>query len=121
MVLGCATPRLLVSPPRWLAADTCGCLSWCVLRCTVLVRAVCVSVCRHLDGFKERGGRAAFHEVGKARRGGFDTWLGYENNNSQYDCWLHGHTEDGTEVPREDMPACSADALSRFPSERLLK
>ena len=49
----------------------------------------------------------AFHEVGHGRRGGFDMWLGYENNNSQYDCWLHGHTEDGTEVRlRTDLAYC---------------
>jgi arylsulfatase A-like enzyme len=66
----------------------------------------------HLDGFQERFGRAAFHEVGPERRGGFDTWLGYENNNSQYDCWLHGHTEDGTEVPPTRLPGYETDVLT---------
>lgn len=45
----------------------------------------------HLDGFQEREGRAVFHEVPRERRGGFDSWVGYENNNSQYDTWIHGH------------------------------
>ncbi len=45
----------------------------------------------HLDGHLERTGRAAMHIVPPERRGGFDDWLGYENNNSQWDCWLHGH------------------------------
>jgi len=44
----------------------------------------------HLDGFKENNGRAAFHIVPPERRGGFEHWVGYENNNSQYDCWVHG-------------------------------
>lgn len=44
----------------------------------------------HLDGFKERDGRAAFHIVPPHRRGGFDIWEGYENNNAQLDCWIHG-------------------------------
>lgn len=48
----------------------------------------------HLDGFHERQGRAALHTVAQPRRGGFDIWLGYENNNSPWDCWVHGH--DGT-------------------------
>ena len=39
----------------------------------------------HLDGFHEREGRAAMHIVPPERRGGFDTWVGYENNNSQWD------------------------------------
>lgn len=66
----------------------------------------------HLDGFQERFGRAAFHQVGRDRRGGFDTWLGYENNNSQYDCWLHGHTEDGVEVPPTRLPGYETDVLT---------
>jgi len=45
----------------------------------------------HLDGFKERNGRAAKHIIPKERRGHFDYWLGYENNNSQWDCYVHGH------------------------------
>lgn len=45
----------------------------------------------HLDGAKEAQERAATHYIPRERRGGFDSWLGYENNNAQYDCWLHGH------------------------------
>jgi len=48
----------------------------------------------HLDGFHEHEGRAAFHVVPLARRGGFDTWIGYENNNAQWDCWVHGTKAD---------------------------
>jgi arylsulfatase A-like enzyme len=47
----------------------------------------------HLDGFQERGGRAAFHVVPEDRRGGFDEWLGYENNNSPFDSWVHGTSQ----------------------------
>ena len=35
-----------------------------------------------LDGYHEREGRAAMHVVPPDRRGGFDVWIGYENNNS---------------------------------------
>jgi len=44
----------------------------------------------HLDGFHESTGRAAMHIIPPERRGGFDEWIGYENNNAQYDCWVHG-------------------------------
>ena len=43
----------------------------------------------HLDGFHEREGRAAMHIVPPERRGGFDTWVGYDNNNSPWDSWVH--------------------------------
>ena len=51
----------------------------------------------HLDGHKESEGRSAFHEVPKERRGGFQHWVGYENNNSPYDCHVHGDGIDGFE------------------------
>jgi arylsulfatase A-like enzyme len=44
----------------------------------------------HVDGWHERNGRGAMHIVPPDRRGGFDEWVGYENNNSQWDCWVHG-------------------------------
>lgn len=44
----------------------------------------------HLDGFDEATGLAGLHEVPKERRGGFQQWLGYENNNAPWDCRVHG-------------------------------
>ncbi len=64
----------------------------------------------HLDGFKEKGGRAAMHIVPEERRGGFDQWLGYENNNSQWDCWVHGDSGGGEEHYR--LPGYETDALT---------
>ena len=65
----------------------------------------------HLDGFKEREGRAAFHSIPRERRGGFETWLGYENNNTAFDGWVHGH--DGErEIAREPLPGFETDALT---------
>jgi arylsulfatase A-like enzyme len=66
----------------------------------------------HLDGFHERDGRAARHVVPPERRGGFSTWLGFENNNSQYDCYTHGHTMWGEEVPPTRLPGYETDALT---------
>ena len=65
----------------------------------------------HVDGFQEREGRAAFHHIPKTRRGGFDTWIGYENNNAQYDAWVHGHRgEDEVELQR--LQGYETDALT---------
>ncbi len=65
----------------------------------------------HLDGFKESQGRAAFHIVPKERRGGFDTWIGYENNNSAFDSWVHGH-EGGETAELQRLPGYETDALT---------
>ena len=64
----------------------------------------------HVDGFHEREGRAAMHIIPPERRGGFDTWIGYENNNSQWDCWVHGGAGDGAFQYR--LPGYETDALT---------
>lgn len=66
----------------------------------------------HLDGHQESTGRAAYHHVPRERRGGFGTWIAYENNNSQYDCWVHGHEEDGAEVDLYRLPGYETDCLT---------
>ena len=65
----------------------------------------------HVDGFNERGGRAALHVIPRERRGGFDTWVGYENNNAQFDCYVHGHDGD-QEVDHYRLPTFETDALT---------
>jgi arylsulfatase A-like enzyme len=64
----------------------------------------------HLDGWKEREGRAAMHIIPPERRGGFDTWIGYENNNSQWDCWVHGGQ--GPEAFHHRLNGYETDALT---------
>ncbi len=64
----------------------------------------------HVDGFREREGRAAMHIVPPERRGGFDDWLGYENNNAQWDCWVHGGA--GASAFHRRLPAYETDALT---------
>ncbi len=66
----------------------------------------------HLDGFKERHGRAAHHIIPPERRGGFDTWIGYENNNSQWDCWVHGGQ--GESAFHFRLDGFETDALTRL-------
>jgi len=48
----------------------------------------------HLAGFKEKNGHPVLQKVPRKQRGGFGTWLGYENNNDPLNCVLHGHEED---------------------------
>ncbi|MCC7492463.1 MAG: sulfatase [Fimbriimonadaceae bacterium] len=67
----------------------------------------------HVDGHHERDGRGALHAVPRSRRGGFDEWLGYENNNSQYDCWVHGH-RGAEEVAHERLPGYETDELTNL-------
>lgn len=63
----------------------------------------------HLDGFHEAvGERAAMHIIPPERRGEFDYWLGYENNNSQWDCWVHG----GEDEAHYQLPTYETDALT---------
>lgn len=65
----------------------------------------------HLDGAKEGQVRTATHHVPRDRRGGFDTWIGYENNNAQFDCYAHGHRDD-EEVDLFKLPTFETDALT---------
>lgn len=68
----------------------------------------------HIDGFHERDGRAGLHQIKRERRGGFKTWLGFENNNAQWDCYLHGHDESGAEVPLYRLPGYETDELTNL-------
>lgn len=64
----------------------------------------------HLDGFHERDGRAAMHIVPPGRRGAFQTWVGYENNNSPWDSWVHGGA--GSDAFHYRLPGYETDALT---------
>lgn len=64
----------------------------------------------HVDGAAERDGRAAFWIVPPERRGGFHEWVGYENNNSQWDCWVHGGA--GADAFHRKLEGFETDALT---------
>ena len=79
------------------------------------------------DVFNKQGYRTAWfgkwHLVGSNKmeyvprdaRGRFGTWIGYENNNAQYDCWVHGHDEkdrDDEEPLTEKLERYETDALT---------
>lgn len=67
----------------------------------------------HLDGMKERD----ILRVGKEiipyeRRGRFGRWIGYENNNMQFDCYVHGHLNAETPVPMTRLAGYETDGLT---------
>lgn len=64
----------------------------------------------HLDGFHESEGRAAHHIVPPGRRGHFKKWVGFENNNSQWDCWVHGG--EGESAFHERLNGYETDVLT---------
>ncbi|OUS78602.1 hypothetical protein B1748_00565 [Paenibacillus sp. MY03] len=66
----------------------------------------------HLDGFKESNGRGAFHIVPPERRGGFQQWIGYENNNSPWDSWVHGG--EGDDAFHYRLPGFETDELTNL-------
>lgn len=65
----------------------------------------------HVDGFREATGRAAMPIIPPERRGGFEA-TGYENNNSQWDSWIHGG--EGKEAFYYRLPACETDELANL-------
>lgn len=73
----------------------------------------------HLDGFHEREGRAAMHIVPPHRRGGFQEWIGYENNNTQWDSWVHGG--EGEDAFHYRLPGYETDALTDLFIDHLKK
>ena len=66
----------------------------------------------HVDGSNE-----AIHYVPPERRGGFRYWMGYENNNNQHECYVHGTDTDG-ETPLR-LSGYETDALSDLLMEHL--
>ena len=66
----------------------------------------------HISGHHEKDGRGAFATVQKNQRGDFGSWLGYENNNSQWDCYVHGHDESGNEIAHYKLPDYETDAMT---------
>jgi arylsulfatase A-like enzyme len=72
----------------------------------------------HLDGPREPSHQ---HVVPRERRGRFASWIGYENNNNQYDCYVHGHDENGRETELRRLGGYETDRLTDLFLERLEK
>jgi arylsulfatase A-like enzyme len=66
----------------------------------------------HLGGWHEANGRAAFFITDPERRGGFQTFAGYENNNSQWDSWVHGGA--GKDAFHYRLPGYETDELTNL-------
>lgn len=72
----------------------------------------------HLAGFKESGVRSVLRTVPREDRGRFDTWIGYDNNNSQWDCYLHGHGGE-EEIEHYRLPGYETDCLTDIALEQI--
>lgn len=66
----------------------------------------------HLGGWHESRGRAAMFITDPQKRGGFETWAGYENNNSQWDSWVHGGS--GKDAFHYRLPGFETDELTNL-------
>ncbi|TFH05621.1 MAG: hypothetical protein E4H09_01690 [Spirochaetales bacterium] len=75
----------------------------------------------HLGGIKEKGQRATMATVPQALRGGFQRWIGYDNNNSQYDTWVHGHDEAGSQISHHRLEGYETDVLTEMLIEYVLR
>lgn len=73
----------------------------------------------HLDG-NSAGQSADTKVIPRARRGGFDTFIGYENNNSQYHVHVHGHTAERGEIEPYRLQGYETDALTALMCEEIL-
>ena len=67
----------------------------------------------HVDGYKEEKGGVSTHIVPPNRRGGFKVWMGYENNNKQWDTYVHGF-DGGKEVKPYKLPDFETNELTNL-------
>jgi arylsulfatase A-like enzyme len=74
----------------------------------------------HYVGKWHLGGSNQSIAVPPELRGGFETFIGYENNNNQYHCPVHGHDENG-EREEELLKGYETDALTDIFIDRLKK
>ena len=68
----------------------------------------------HLDGLKDAENTCEHYVVPRERRGGFETWIGYENNNSQFNTWVCGNLESGEEIVPYRLKGYETDCLSEL-------
>src|SRR6056297_1980900 len=66
----------------------------------------------HVDGAHERWENAAKHYIPPERRGNFQTWIGYDNNNQPWNCWVHGHDEEGNEIEHYKLDGYETDKIT---------
>ncbi len=64
----------------------------------------------HLDGPDESQAENT-RIIPRERRGGFKTWIGYENNNNQFFTFVHGHRRD-KEVALAKVPGYETNGLT---------
>ncbi|UVI32931.1 sulfatase family protein [Paenibacillus spongiae] len=76
----------------------------------------------HLDGHVANWGTETYHVVDRERRGGFQYWVGYDNNNSQWNCYVHGDCDLSSGhyvLDREGDPDNTPYRLDGFETDKL--
>lgn len=63
----------------------------------------------HVDGCRRN---SLMHIVPPERRGRFNRWIGYENNDSQWNTWIHGHDANHQEIPQHQLKGYETDGLT---------
>lgn len=53
--------------------------------------------------------------VPRDERGRYDVWIGYENNNAQYDSWVHGH-----DIWGRDDKVTDTEKLAKYETDALI-
>lgn len=67
---------------------------------------------QHRSAPPDQPRRETFDWMARDRRGGFEYWLGYENNNAPHHTWVHGHDESGQEIDLHRLPGFETDSLT---------
>ena len=67
---------------------------------------------------KAPDGRSVLQTVPRVDRGRYDTWLGYDNNNSPWDTWLHGHDRD-EKIAHYRLPGFETEGITDLALQRI--
>lgn len=67
----------------------------------------------HLHGVEGLDEPTVF-EIPIEARGRYQRWIGYENNNVQYDCYVHGHLDQETPYPLTRLKGYETDSLTDY-------
>ena len=67
-----------------------------------------------MDGLKNAEDTCSRYVIPRERRGRFQTWIGYENNNSPFHTWVHGHNKKGDEIAPFPLQGYETDEMTNL-------
>lgn len=68
----------------------------------------------HLEGLRNAEDTCSSYVIPRERRGRFQTWIGYENNNSPFHTWVHGHNKKGDEIAPFPLQGYETDEMTNL-------